>query len=215
MDGKKKDIYETFQSAFDTAKYIEEERGIFLEVYECPHGNGWHLTKSDASSVISERRDEVFRNNNIPTVSSNGLWEYEKDESDENDFREKASRPQKTSRQTIPITKIECKQETRPQTISGKIMEIVKNIDIEKMFKINLDNQFCAKMLKGTLDGIIYQLTVYSEKPKSNQLESYTILAKKDLLEKHKINKGRQIKLNVTGKSIANKNYWYCDKVEL
>jgi hypothetical protein len=215
MDGKKKDIYETFQAAFDTAKYIEEERGIYLEVYKCPLGNGWHLTKSDVSSVISERKDTLFRNNDIPTESSNGLWKYEKDESDENEFRGETAKPQKTSKQTIPIAKIECKQETKPQTISGKVMEIVKNIDIEKTFKINLDNQFCAKMVKGILDGIVYQITVYAENLKSNQLESYTILAKKELLEKYKINKGRQIKISITGKLFNNKNYWYCEKADV
>jgi hypothetical protein len=91
QDGKGKDTYATFQMAFDTAKFVEENRGIYLTVYKCPHSNGWHLTKSDASSEITGRKETLFQNNDIPLKSSDGSWEYYSDEPDEDAEYEKQS----------------------------------------------------------------------------------------------------------------------------
>ena len=41
-----KDLYESFEGAMKRASILYEERGISLEVYECPSYDGWHLTKS-------------------------------------------------------------------------------------------------------------------------------------------------------------------------
>ena len=219
-DGKRKDVYDTVESAIETAKYLKQERNIDLTVYNCPFGSGFHLTKNNADSELLHDRKQLFRKTGIPLESANGSWEFiranddEFDEDlDEDDFKGKTAKPQKANKQAIPIKKIECKAETKPRTIFGKIMEIVKDVDIEKMFKINLDNPFCAKMVKGTLDGIICQFTIYAENPKGDQLESYTVLAKKELLDKHKITKGQQIKLCVSGKSISRNYFWYCGVV--
>jgi len=76
-DGKQKDIYETFQSAMDTANHIEKSRGVYLNVYKCEHGSGWHLTSN-------EGEEPLFHSNEIPIASSDGSWEYINDESDDN-----------------------------------------------------------------------------------------------------------------------------------
>lgn len=44
-DGKPKDAYDTAQNAERRADILYRERGVSLRVYECPHGQGWHLTK--------------------------------------------------------------------------------------------------------------------------------------------------------------------------
>jgi len=77
-DGKEKDIYATFQSAMDTAEHIEKTRGIYLKVYKCEIGSGWHLTSNDDSS------ETLFHSNDIPAASRDGKWEFVQDESDDN-----------------------------------------------------------------------------------------------------------------------------------
>lgn len=44
-NGKPKESYETKQGATKRARILQKEQGVSLSVYECPHGNGWHLTK--------------------------------------------------------------------------------------------------------------------------------------------------------------------------
>jgi len=83
-DGKQKDIYETFQSAMDTANHIEKTRGVYLNVYKCEHGSGWHLTSSDSSYGAYEREAPLFHSNEIPVTSFDGSWEYVNGESDDN-----------------------------------------------------------------------------------------------------------------------------------
>jgi len=47
QDGSEKTVYKTKQEAADMAQLIGKEQQLFLKVYKCPHGNGWHLTKAD------------------------------------------------------------------------------------------------------------------------------------------------------------------------
>jgi hypothetical protein len=213
-DGKKKDVYETFQSAFDTAKFIEEDRKIFLNVYPCPYGNGWHLTKNNASSEIIERKEILFQNNNIPLKSSDGSWEYIKaktSEVEEDKYNETNISQNKNSRKDVPIKKMECQSEVMIKELSGIIMEFIKNVNIEKIFKINLQNVFCATMIKNILDGVVNQITIYVES--NNKYESYTVLIMEKLLQSNKIVRGNEIKLNIIGKSINGINRWCCNKV--
>lgn len=44
-DGNSKQLYFSREGAMKRAKIIANERGLHLEVYRCPHENGWHLTK--------------------------------------------------------------------------------------------------------------------------------------------------------------------------
>lgn len=44
-DGKAKQAYVSESAAEQRARILREERGVWLDVYECPSGNGWHLTK--------------------------------------------------------------------------------------------------------------------------------------------------------------------------
>ena len=82
-DGKQKDVYETFQSALDTANHIEKTRGVYLNVYKCQVGNGWHLTSND-SSYENYEKEPLFHSSEIPSASYDGSWEYINDESDDN-----------------------------------------------------------------------------------------------------------------------------------
>lgn len=43
--GKPKQTYRSEDEARRRARLIKEERGVSLDVYPCPHGDGWHLTK--------------------------------------------------------------------------------------------------------------------------------------------------------------------------
>jgi hypothetical protein len=211
-DGNPKDIYETFQSAVDTAKHIEESRGIFLSIYRCPQNNGWHLTKNNADSEFVERKETLFQSNNIPLKSSNGSWEYIEDDVKEiNDDNEKIFVQSRKIQKEIPIKKIECVSETE-LTISGKIIEFHKNVNIEKIFNINLQNIFCANIVKNIFEGIIHQITVFVDN--NNKTESYTILIMEKLLKGKKIIKGNRITINIIGKSINGIYMWCCKNVK-
>jgi len=215
-DGKQKDIYVTFQSAFDTAEFIEKDRGIYLNVYKCPHGNGWHLTSNDASSEILDRKEMLFQKNEIPTISPDGSWEYINDEFDgnneliENKINNiKIDKRNKRSKKN-PIVKIEYKPDIKNMILTGKVMEVVKDIDIEKIFNINFQNIIFAKQIKNILDGAVDQITVYKENEKKGQIESYTVLLKRELIKKHGIKKGNDINLNISGITINKINRWCC-----
>lgn len=43
--GRPKEAYEAHADAQRRANIIMNERNVSLDVYECPYGNGWHLTK--------------------------------------------------------------------------------------------------------------------------------------------------------------------------
>lgn len=44
-DGKLKEAYLNESTAKQRAELLCKEQGVTLKVYECEHGNGWHLTK--------------------------------------------------------------------------------------------------------------------------------------------------------------------------
>ena len=44
-NGKPKELYFFEQDAKQRAKILYKEQGVSLSVYECPNGDGWHLTK--------------------------------------------------------------------------------------------------------------------------------------------------------------------------
>jgi hypothetical protein len=202
-DGKEKEVYENFQLALGIAEYIRKERGIFLKVYECPHGNGWHLTKDNTPL-------ETNQDNDIPLKSSDGSWEYIRDENHENndfdyDNSIEINSELKQNIIPIPINKKDCNPEINSLELSGKVMEIINNINIEKIFGITSQNDF--------FNSIINQITIYVENNENNQLDSYTILVKKKMIKKKNINKGDQIKVNITVININNIKRWYCNKI--
>ncbi len=43
--GEPKDSYRSERDAVRRAQIIREERGLQLQVYACPHNQGWHLTR--------------------------------------------------------------------------------------------------------------------------------------------------------------------------
>ena len=43
--GKAKESYKTKQGALKRGKILLKEQGVNLSIYDCPHGEGWHLTK--------------------------------------------------------------------------------------------------------------------------------------------------------------------------
>jgi hypothetical protein len=214
-DGKAKDIYETIQSAIDAAKFIEKERGIYLNPYRCPHGSGWHLTKSDADGELVERQEEIFIDNGIPVKSSGDTdiaWEYISPDEIvfENDGKG-AAQKKRAGKTTAPIVKVECKSENQTVTITGKIMEIYKNIDVEKYFGISFDHAFSAAMAKEFLNKEINQITAYVEKPKTGKIESYTFFMEKNIMEKNKIAPGHQANFKLKAKIINNRKAWHSD----
>jgi len=213
-DGKYKDIYETVQLAFDTAVFIENSRGTTLNIYKCPYGNGWHLTKNNAISGIIDRQSIILQNNNIPLSSPDGSWEFIEDTVYDNDYSEKILNDKKNKNYTeIPIVKIDCKSEKDNIKIVGKIMEIVDNVNIDKLFKITLDDSYSDILIKNKLDGKINQVTIYVENGNNNQLYSYTILIKKKILKKYNLKKGSLLNIDINCISINNLCKWCCNKI--
>ena len=218
-DGRRKELYGTFQSAYDRANYIEGSRGEYLDVYPCPHGCGFHLTKKNAASGIDERREAVFQSNNIPLQSANGIWELVKSEDSDTNLNEynpdeKIPMRRKNNR-PVPIAKVKCKPTDCISGLTGTVMEIIHDVDTGKIFDINPQNVICASLIKhAMLDGILYQITIHADNAKSNRKDSYTILVKKDLLKNIRLAKGMKIKLDIMGKSLNNIAIWYCKTME-
>ncbi len=45
VSGAALSVYDSLEDAQKRADIIKSERGLRLEVYECEHSGGWHLTK--------------------------------------------------------------------------------------------------------------------------------------------------------------------------
>jgi hypothetical protein len=149
------------------------------------------------SRQILLKEKMLFKNNNIPLESYNGSWEYVKDMINE------------TEEENIPIKEMGCQSEVVVKELSEKIINFIKSVNIEKGFKINLQNILCANIVKNTLDDIVNKITIYPEK--NNQFESYTILIMDRLLKGNKIIRRKEITLNIIGKSINGINMWCCN----
>ena len=65
--GKPKQSYLTERQANNQKNFIEEDREVFLEVYECPEKLGWHLTKA-SNKLVSHCCNNYFRSKS-PTIN--------------------------------------------------------------------------------------------------------------------------------------------------
>jgi hypothetical protein len=215
QNGQAKDIYETIQSAIDAAKFIEQERSVYLNPYKCPHGSGWHLTKSNADCELVERQEAIFIDNDIPVKSPGGAdiaWEYlSQNEPPAENNSEGAAQKKKGGKTAAPIIKIEGETENQTITIIGKIMEIHTNINVEKYFGIDFDRAFPAAMAKDFLNKEINQITAHVEKPETGQIESYTFLMEKSVMIQNNITPGCQTKIALKAKIINNRKAWNSD----
>jgi len=54
--GKPKNKYSREEDALEVARYLELIKGIYVIVYQCDVGDGWHLTSQDVSQQPSPHR---------------------------------------------------------------------------------------------------------------------------------------------------------------
>jgi hypothetical protein len=215
-NGEKKDIYNSPEEAFQRAEYIKEIRGISLDVYRCEYGNGWHLTKNDSSNIICSRRSGMLVRNDIPLMSviNGGVsWEYIEDTTNdgvpaENKFR--LSLPDYKK----PIVRIENKAGGGDVSLNGKVIEILKDANIEKIFNLNLENIISANLAKEFTGEPHQQITIHVENIKAGRIDSYTVLIKKSFMRRERIKKGSAVNIVLSGKCINKTNVWSCRVVK-
>jgi hypothetical protein len=212
QDGEEKDIYATRRAAGEMARRFEQEHDILLAVYPCPRGNGFHLTRD---------RDTP---QDIPRKSTGALsWEYVGPEAASGMGRDTPPvKPPLSKKQDRPIRKVAGGNTTREREITGTVMEIIENIDVEKLFQINRDNVFALHFLQPYLTGGITQITLYSKQGASGPgergqdgkpaIQSYTALLPTAGIPK-KLRKGQQLTLRAIGKTINQVNRWVCTKI--
>jgi hypothetical protein len=212
-DGTAKEIYANKEEALRRAEYIKEERGTALKAYPCPKSSGWHLTKDSTDA------DEDAYIPRTPVYTGKISWEYYTWEGAEKSAPQRVSaggavtvgagyRGRKPAYKK-PIVKIESKA-GKSVTLHGKISELIKGIDIEKiekLFNIKLDNPFSAHIAKDFVDGEYYQITVFTEDDGTDKIKSWTALLKKPEI---KIAKDDNVKITLIGKNINRKNIWHC-----
>ncbi|MDR2795862.1 MAG: hypothetical protein LBB47_04030, partial [Spirochaetaceae bacterium] len=154
-DGGKKEIYDSSEAAMDAAEYIKKERGVLLKIYKCPYETGWHLTKDNTVVDPENHKRRILLDNGIPLSpahNSRVSWEYvEEKNTDAPEVRGEKTvsgntgklppgKPEKT------IVRIEARKNGKNIQLEGRVVEIVKNISIENIFKIKLDNLFQASI---------------------------------------------------------------------
>jgi hypothetical protein len=210
-DGKAKIIYKTHISAIEAAKHLEELRGVFLTIFQCPHGNGYHLTKKNAKTNITQRKEQILNDIGIPLKSSNGLWEYIEDVK-ENDSDSNIAIIKNAK--IDPIKKIEYNIANSNLNIIGRIMELNFKINIENLFKIDLNNIIASNIMKNIFRGTISQITIFSEERKDKIIESYTLLVDENIMNNSKFSKGDFARISIIGKEINNVKFWYCNKIQ-
>jgi hypothetical protein len=217
-DGGKKEIYDSPEDAMSTANHIKKERGVDLKVYKCPHETGWHLTKDNAEDGAGNSTRKILWDNGIPLSSRyNGsvLWEYvEESPSPPGAYAEEPAYPlpRKPPRGAPEknIERIEAREKDKNIPLEGRVVEIVKSVSIESIFKIDLNNLFSAGLAKDFTDGEYQQLTIHAVRGGGRTL-SYTVLVKKTFMREHKIRKDDTVKLVVSGKRVNNKTVWRCE----
>jgi hypothetical protein len=208
-NGEAKDIYMTQEDAGYAARRIENECGIPLKAYPCPQSTGWHLTKREPGDADSCEMDTLGGNPDIPKKSSKPgtvSWEYESTPMPDN--KSLAQKPPK-KQPPVPIVKITCKTGTEHLSLSGKITEVVENIDAAAYFGINEDNPFAAALIKELLNKPLIQITVHTAL-KTGQTGSFTILIDRPLFKQHHMAKGGTVTLAIKAKIVNNKKAWYC-----
>jgi hypothetical protein len=204
-DGTAKEIYANKEEALRRAEYIKGERGTALKAYPCPKSSGWHLTKD---STEADEDDYIAR---APVYTGKISWEYYTWDGAEKSAPQRgpaggAGYGVRKPAYKKPIVKIEGKA-GKSVTLSGKILELIKGVDIEKLFNIKLENPFSAHIAKDFVDGEYYQITVFTEDDGTDKIKSWTALLKKPEI---KIAKDDSVKITLTGKNINRKNIWHC-----
>ncbi|MDR1257098.1 MAG: hypothetical protein LBJ86_05070 [Spirochaetaceae bacterium] len=213
-DGNSKEIYDTREDALQTAEHIGRERGVSLKVYQCGSGNGWHLTKGNDDSGINDDSMNMPQKDYFPRYSaynSRVKWELVDDDAVTRGMetvsavRSKSPPEQPDNTQAI---RVECGTGSDGISFSGVVVEIVKNISIEKIFNINLDNPIPASLAKVFLDDEHQQITVHAKS--GGRAKSFTALVKKTALQKHNIKIGDSVSIAAAVKRINRKSVWHC-----
>jgi hypothetical protein len=215
-NGEEKDTYETREDAENAACYVGNIYRIPLRVYPCPHSSGWHLTKDDADDAGSGGVYALPGNRDIPQRSSNTgavPWEYE---SAPEPPPEDGAVPQRLpvkKKPPPPIVKIACQTGSEEMPITGKIMEVIENIDAAAYFGVNGNKLFAAAMIKDLLNKPLLQITIHATL-KTGQTGSYTILIDRAMFKQNNMAKGGSVSLTIKAKTANNKKAWYCSRVQ-
>jgi hypothetical protein len=213
-NGEAKDIYETRREAENAAQYIGEIYRVPLKVYPCPHSSAWHLTKDDADDAGSGGVYALPGNHDIPQRSSNTntvAWEYESSPEPPPESEAAAYKPL-VKKKPPPIVKIECKTGSEEMPVTGKITEVIENIDAAAYFGVNGDNLFAAALIKDLLNKPLLQITVHAAL-KTGQTGSYTILIDQALFKRNNLKIGVSVGLAIKAKIVNRKKAWYCGKL--
>ena len=218
-DGNKKEVYDSPEDAMSVAEHIKTERGVALKVYRCPYKTGWHLTK-DNETDGAESRTRKIRDSDIPLSSrynDSVRWEYvEEDASPPRAYTGEVTptsrrKPAHTSHEKN-MERIVPRERDKNISLEGRVVEIVKNVSIEGIFKINPDNLFSAVIAKDFMDGEYQQITVHAGRG-GGRTGSYTALVKKTLMQKYRIKKDDTVRLVVSGRRVNNKTVWRCESI--
>jgi hypothetical protein len=222
-DGEKnKRIYESPDDAISAMISIENERGLVLEPYSCEFDNGYHLTKCKVPATIEERIKEFRRKIGIPLKAQGNApvrWVYVEAENTRRVNAEALVSPpppkQPKPAPEKPIVKVESRTSDKRVLLEGRLAEVIKKrVDIEKLFSVNLRNQFSASLAKDFLDGPYNQITVHTGHNEGGQIKSYTVFVKNKFMSKGKLEKGDRVSITVSGKQVNGKNVWYCDNIK-
>jgi hypothetical protein len=214
-DGKYKIIYETPDLALEAIKYLESEKHIQLTLYQCPCGNGYHLTKDSDGTDIWEEKDRILQANGIPlesSIHSSVSWEYESQENRESAEETSITPRAKRIKKEDPIKKI-APDKNKTGALKGKIIEIIDNVDIGKHFNVNINNQIAAGLLKDLLSDSISQITLYTKTENTTIQNSYTVFIAKKLLQQNKAAKGSMVALKLRYKMVNNVKIWHSDEL--
>jgi hypothetical protein len=216
-NGERKDVYDSPEEAFQRAEYIKEIRGIELNVYRCEYGNGWHLTKSDSSHITCGRKSRLLVGNDIPLASviNGGVsWEYIEDTTIEDDALAENNFSLGLPAYKKPIVRVESKAGGGDVSLKGKVVEVLKDANIEKIFSINLENTISAGLAKEFTGEPHQQITIHSENAEAGRIDSYTALIKKSFMQKERITKGSGVNIILSGKCVNNRNVWHCRAIK-
>lgn len=154
--------------------------------------------------------------NDIPLASKvNGgvSWEYIEDTTEEDVPTENKSSLGLPAYKK-PIVRVESRADSGDVSLKGKIIEILKEANIEKIFNINLENIISANLAKEFTGEPHQQITIHVENAEAARTDSYTALVKKSFMQKERITKGSNVDIVLSGKCVNKRNVWRCRDIK-
>jgi len=176
-------------------KVFFDERGGDWPIHDC---NGFNIKRKINTNVSKE------------ILTENVSWTFISADEIEEDYKEKITKNKPLLyNSNVPILFVEAKKDNIVK-ITGKIKEIINNVDLFKKFNINRDSIIGSNLLKEFGKENYQQITIHVINIDDNSKDSYTTLIRCNFIRDKKIRINDNVTIKLRGEKILDVNIWNC-----